>query len=203
MAMPWTSAIKHKKQLTVYTGSSLGSWAGILKDAIREFNSLSRKHQLGVTLSESSNPPTDTGGADVSVQSVNGAASFTYGGETKTGFFGGIRLHGHTWLFSRGGFIEKAAVLLPSNPHVSTPKAVRPVGSNVMKLIAIHELVHACGLENSEHSSNDIFQANPEVAAGDTAAGDKVAIKAGGKVSLMPPFVLSGPTSDHVKRLWA
>lgn len=202
MAMPWTSAIKRKKQLAVYTGSSLGSWAGILKDAIREFNSLSRKHQLGVTLIESSNPPTDSGGADISIQSANGAVSFSYGGETRNGSFSGIQMHGLTWLFSRDGFLEKAAVFLPSQPQVSTPKVVRPVGLNVMKLIAIHELVHACGLTNNEHSPNDLFQANPQVYPGDTASGDKVTIQVGAKVSLMPPFVLSGPTANHIKRLW-
>jgi|CXWL01.1.fsa_nt_gi hypothetical protein len=203
MAMPWNSAIKRKKQLAVYTGSSLGSWAGILKEAIREFNSLSRKHQLGVTLIESSNPPTDNGGADVSIQSANGAVSFSYGGETRNGSFSGIQMHGLTWLFSREGFLEKAAVFLPSQPQVSTPKVVRPVGPNVMKLIAIHELVHACGLTNHEHSPNDLFQANPQVYPGDTASGDKVTIQVGAKVSLMPPFFLSGPTVNHIRLLWA
>ena len=93
MAMAWTSAIKRKKQLAVYTGSSLGSWASIVKEAIREFNSLSQMHQLGVTLIESSNPPTNTGGADVSIQSANGAVSFSYGGVTRTGSFSGIQIH--------------------------------------------------------------------------------------------------------------
>ncbi len=202
MAMPWTSAIKRKKQLAVYTGSSLGSWAGILKDVIREFNSLSRKYQLGVTLIESSNPPTDTGGADISIQSANGAVSFSYGGVTKPGSFSGIQMHGLTLLFSRDGFIEKAAVFLPSHPQVNTPNGLRAVGPNVMKLIAIHELVHACGLTNNEHSPSDLFQANPQVYPGDTAAGDKVMIQTGGKVTGMPPFVLSSQTANHVKRLW-
>ena len=133
MPMSWTSAIKRKKQLAVYTGSSLGSWAGIVKDAVREFNSLSQMHQLGVTLIESSNPPTNTGGADVSIQSANGAVSFSYGGVTRTGSFSGIQKHGLTWLFSRDGFLEKAAVFLPSQPQVLTPNGTRAVGPNVMK----------------------------------------------------------------------
>lgn len=203
MAMPWTSAIRRKKQLAVYTGSSLGSWAGIVKDALQEFNSLSRTHQLGVTLSESSHPPTDRGGADVSLQTANGALSFSYGGTTRTGSFPGVQKHGLTLLFSRDGFIEKAAVFLPSQPQLHTPNGSRAVGPNVMKLIAIHELVHACGLENGEHSPNDLFQANPQVYPGDTAAGDKVTIPGSGKVRLMPPFVLSGPTASYIRRLWA
>jgi hypothetical protein len=111
-------------------------------------------------------------------------------------------MHGLTWLLSRDGVIEKAAVFLPSQPQVNTPNGLRAVGPNVMKLIAIHELVHACGLTNNEHSPNDLFQANPQVDHGDMAAGDKVTIQAGGKVSWMPPFVLSGPTANHIRRLW-
>ena len=202
MAMPWISSIKRKKQLGVYIGSSLGAWTGIVKEAIREFNSLSQKNQIGVTLVESNKPSTDRGGADISVQAVNGAAEYTYGGETMTGSFSGTGKHGLTWLFSRDGEIEKAAVFLPTQPQVNTPNGVRAVGPNVMKLIAIHELVHACGLTNSEHSPNDLFQANPQVDPGDTAAGDKVIIPAGDKMSRMPPFILSGPTANHIRRLW-
>jgi hypothetical protein len=204
MAIPWISTIKRKKQLAVYTGSSLGAWESIVKDAIREFNSLSRKHHLGVTLVESGSPAINTGGADVSVQAVDGTASFTYDGETRTGSFSGTAKHGLTLLFSRDGFLEKAAVFLPSHPQVNTPpdNKIRAVGPNVMKLIAIHELVHACGLENKEHSPHDLFQANPQVDTGNTAAGDKVTIQTGGKFTLMPPFVLSGPTANHIKRLW-
>lgn len=200
--IPWISPIKRKRQLAVYSDASLGVWAGIVKDAIREFNVLSRTHQLGVILVESNKPPAVIGGAEVSVQSVNGAASFSYDNETKTGSLTGTGLHGMTWLFSRDGFLEKAAVFLPSQPKINTPKTVRPVGPNVMKLIAIHELVHACGLTNSEHTNNDLFQGNPQVDPGATPAGDKVTIQTGGKVTGMPPFVLSGPTANHIKRLW-
>ena len=51
-------------------------------------------------------------------------------------------------------------------------------------------------------SPDDLFQANPQVYPGDSAAGDMVLIPAGGKNSRMPPFVLSGPTANHIKRLW-
>src|SRR5262245_8923248 len=124
MAIPWIIPIKRKKQLSVYTGSSLGAWAGIVKDAIREFNTLSQVYKLGVTLTQASVPSTSTGGADVSVQAVNGSASFNYDGETRAGSFSGTGLHGLTYLFSRDGGLEKAAVFLPSQPQVNTPQAV-------------------------------------------------------------------------------
>ena len=203
MAMPWTSAIKRKKQLVVYTGSSLGSWAGILKDAIRDFNSLSRKHQLGVTFAESSKPSTESGVADVSVEAVNGTVTHTYDGEQMSVSLNGRIMHGLTRLLSREGKIEKALIFLPRQPQVLTPtKGVQWLNVNSYLLTAIHELVHACGLTNNEHSSNDLFQANPQVDSGDTAAGDKVTIQTGGKVTGMPPFVLSGPTVNHIRLLW-
>ena len=70
-----------------------------------------------------------------------------------------------------------------------------------MKLIAAHELLHACGLENSEHTSDDLFQGTPRVDAGDTPKGDRVLIGTGPK--LMPPLVLGGSTAKNMKELWA
>src|SRR5678816_4129228 len=118
----------------------------MVKDAIREFNVLSRKHHLGVSLNVSGNPAINTGGADVSIQAAAGTAAFTDDGETRTGSFSGTAKHGLTLLFSRDGFLEKASIFLPSHPQVNTPpdNRIRPVRPNVMKLIAIHELVHAC-----------------------------------------------------------
>ena len=68
-----------------------------------------------------------------------------------------------------------------------------------MKVIATHELLHACGLDDADHSS-DLFQANPRVNPGDNAAGDKVLIGTGPKS--MPPLVLDGATAKKIQDLW-
>ena len=70
-------------------------------------------------------------------------------------------------------------------------------------MIAVHELVHACGLDNADHSTDDLFQANPQVDPGNTAAGDKMRIEAGGRMRWMPPLVLSGSTAQKIRQLWA
>ncbi len=203
MATPWTSSIKASGQLSVYSSSLTGNWAVVFGQALRDFNTLSRRHGLGVTLSPSSDPPTGSGGANVSVATGNGSVSCSYGGEAVSDSLDGTRMHGSTFLFSRGGAIEKAFIFLPSNPQVNTPRGVRAVGVNVMKLIAAHELVHACGLSNAEHSTDDLFQGSPQVDPGTTPAGDRVRIEARGRMSWMPPLVLSGPTVGHIQRLWS
>src|SRR5262249_32175359 len=111
-------------------------------------------------------------------------------------------LHGRTWLVAREGFNERAVIFLPQDPHINTPKAVRPVGASVKKIIALHELIHACGLTNAEHRSDDVFNGNPTVEPGNTAAGDKVVITVDGRKHIMPPPVLSGPTANTISRLW-
>ena len=133
---------------------------------------------------------------------ANGPISAAYDGETQTGQFDGGRLHGLTLLFARvpGNVLEKAFIYLPSEPKVNTPKGQRPVGAGVMKVIAAHELLHACGLENADHAS-DLFQANPRVDAGNIAMQDKVLIGTGPRN--MPPLHLDGATAKNIKDLWS
>ncbi len=203
MATPWTSSIRGRGQLTVYSSSLSGNWAVVFGQALREFNTLSGRHGLGVTLSPSSVPSTGSGGTDVSVATGSGSVSCSHGGAAVSDSLDGTRMHGSTFLFSRDGAIEKAFIFLPSHPQVNTPRGVRAVGVNVMKVIAVHELVHACGLSNAEHSTDDLFQGSPQVDPGSTAAGDRVRIEARGRMSWMPPLVLSGSTVGHIRRLWS
>lgn len=70
-----------------------------------------------------------------------------------------------------------------------------------MKVIAAHEFLHACGLEDADHVSDDLFQANPRIDSGTGAAGDKVLIGVGPRK--MPPLYLGGKTTKNIKDLWA
>lgn len=202
MANPWTDSVKKTAQLSVYAASIKGAWGALFREALREFNNLSRTHGLGVTIGQSSDTPTDSGGANVGVEAANGQISCSYDGEQVSEAFDGRRMHGRTFLFSRDGKIEKAFVFLPSQPQINTPNGIRAVGANIMKLIAVHELVHTCGLSNSEHSTDDLFQASPNVDPGSTGAKDRVIIKSGNRQTFMPPLVLSGSTVRHIKELW-
>jgi hypothetical protein len=198
MATPWISSTQQQGKLSVLVGASMtGAWAGVFRHALSEFNALARRQGLGVTLVTAG-----SGEADVTVATASGQISVSYGGAQRSEAFDGRRLHGATLLFSRDGAIEKAFVFLPSQPQVNTPRGVRPVGANVLKVIAVHELVHACGLENSDHSTDDLFQGNPQVDPGSTAAGDKVRIEDGGRMRWMPPLILSGSTAQKLRQLW-
>jgi hypothetical protein len=183
--------------------SLAGSWAHIFRDALHDFNLLSSTHRLGVTIALSKRASNEQEGVNLSVQTADGPISASYGSATRTGNFDGTRLHGLTLLFSRQpeNVLEKAYIYLPSQPKVNTPKGLRPAGAGVMKVIAVHELFHACGLENANHSSDDLFQGTPRVDAGDTAKGDRVLIGTGPKA--MPPLYLSGTTAKSIKDLWA
>jgi len=196
MPDPWIDSVKSSGQLSVHS-TLAGSWRTLFADALREFNTLSAGHRLGVTLTA-----TTESGANVEVQTGNGAISCTYAGATARGVLSGQMMHGRSFLFSVGGKVEKAHVYVPSGPLVNTPRGQRPVGTNVMKLILVHELVHACGLTNDEHSRDDLFQASPQVDPGTNASDDRVRIESGGRMSWMPPLVLSATTVTAIKSLW-
>ena len=76
---------------------------------------------------------------------ANGQFSSTYEGVTQAGTLDGNLMHGMTFQYQIDGKLEKAFVFLPRSPMVNTPRNRRAVGGNVMKLIAVHEFVHACG----------------------------------------------------------
>ncbi len=200
--IPWTDSVRQSGKLTIYIGALAGTWAHVFREALHEFNTLSAGNKLGVTVVESKHAPDDKDGANVSVQTANGPVSATYDNDTQTRNLSGGGLHGRTLLFRRDppGVLEKAFVFLPNQPLVNTPAKQRPVGAGVMKLIAVHELFHACGLEDGDHATA-LFQANPRTAYGDTPAADKILIGTGPKA--MPPILLDGVTAKNVKDLWS
>ena len=54
MPNPWVDSVKRTGQLSIYTGDSVtGPWAAAVRDAINEFNALSRRNRLGLALTES------------------------------------------------------------------------------------------------------------------------------------------------------
>lgn len=92
-------------------------------------------------------------------------------------------------------------MFLPAHPKISTPSAWRPVGPKVLTLIAVHELLHACGLEDGDHVPSGLFQASPSVDYGDTAIADRTRVQPGVD-RFMPPFVLDDVSVQTLKSLW-
>ncbi len=204
MAIPWNDGVRQRRQLAIYVSPSLGgSWAAMFREARDAFNALSRHHGLGVTLSRAAAAPADDGGGgDVAVSTAAGQVTLDYGGARQDRAFSGTIMHGLTLQASRGGSIEKAFVYLPAHPQVNTPAGMRPVGPPVMRLIAVHELVHVCGLENRDHSTDDLFQGTPQVDPGTHPAQDRIRIGTGYPMRWMPPLVLGGTTVGRIRGLW-
>jgi len=89
------------------------------------------------------------------MQVSTGSTTFEYGGTSYPGpVLVKSQLHGRTRLFgSSEDGTDKAAVFLPSDPQ-SAPMFIRgrevyeKASLDMMKIIAVHELIHACGLED-------------------------------------------------------
>ena len=206
MPVSWNHATKRGGKLLVYFDPALSKtvWGGVIDSCLKEFNLLSRNNRLGVTLEKSKDAPVVGGGsAHVSVTTGNGKIDFDYDGEKDSTTLIGITMHGRTFLPQRNGVIEKAYVYLPATPLISTPQGPRPVGPTIMKLIAVHEFVHATGLLNSDHNGEDLFQASPSVDYGSSAAHDRAKGARGGRTTWMPPLFLSASTARAIADNWS
>ena len=205
MAQQWIGSVRSRGTLRVYfaEGARGSVWTTITSQALATFNQLSSRHHLGVRLETTTEAPTEDAGADVNVDTAASQISFSYGGEQVTTAFSATRLHGHTHLISRErSGIEKAFISLPATPQINTPRGLRAVGNGVKLVICVHELIHACGLSNSDHSSDDVFQAMPEVDPGTRDTQDRVRIVSRRSSRSMPPVMLGSTTVQRVRALW-
>jgi hypothetical protein len=164
-------------------------------------------HKLKVVPEKSKDPPVE-GRADahVSVTTGSGKIDFEYDGEKDSVTLIGTAMHGRTFLGQRNGEIEEAYIYLPPTPLVNTPTTTRPVGPAIMKLIAVHEFLHACGLLNADHNMNgeDLFQPGPSVDYGiKGAAHDRAKGQHAGKTVWMPPLFLAPTTARAVADNWS
>lgn len=204
MAMEWIDSIKESGKLSVYDGIGGGRWANVFRKALDEFNKLSKRYGLGIRVNRAGGE----GEAQVLMRLAAGAAAFEYDRTTYSSVFDKNKMHGSTHLVSRKGEpnVEKAFIFLPSEPQISTPNGIRHAGINILTFIAVHELIHACGLHDSDHGIDGVFYSNPGAYPGDTAKQDKVTVtrKVGSKlkISMMPELFLDNATVGTIQRLW-
>jgi hypothetical protein len=100
MPNPWTDSVKQTRQFTYDLSGVSGLWLTAAQDAVREFNAVSGQHPPGVTYVQTDQAPTDTGGANISIATANGALTFSDSGSHQTTVKGGA-LQGSTLLISR------------------------------------------------------------------------------------------------------
>jgi hypothetical protein len=215
MAIPWKDQIKALKQLTIFPTAKVtgGPWASVFKNALDEFNKLSRAHNLGVTFKKAETPPDTSGpgGADVQFDTVNGTATFTALNTTSSLTLDGNALEGHTQTLaesfsgpqgSSSPRIAKAFIFVPSTPKFGGASS-RVVGDPVKLVIAVHELIHACGLQNSDHSTGanaDVFFSIPSSRERVRPADDRLVV--GNPSKELPPIFLNGSTVQLIKATW-
>lgn len=170
MAMPWTRRVKRTGTLTVYNNMSVGQWANIYTLAFQAFNDLSARHGLKVKLTET----TEKDRADVVMSLLDDEA------------FKGL-VHGKARLSHMNGQLVGVEVRLPSQPAQNHP--------DVLTFIALHELVHACGLENGDHDNDGVFMTLPNIRDGKIWASQDS--------KKMPPFFLAPSTISKINALWS
>jgi hypothetical protein len=199
MAKPWIDSVKKAGKLTVFNSIG-GKWSSLFQTSFDEFNKLLKGSGLSLTFEKAADAKT----ANVVVQTSDGPATFEFEGNSYSKEFSGKGLHGYTGQIYRPDDpkIEKAFVFLPNTPQMNTPKGQRPTGINVMKCILIHEFIHACGLENNDHSKDDIFNGFPQTNYGNKPDDDKIGITKDGNYVWFPPIFLSSSTVGKIKALW-
>jgi len=177
-ATPWHKKIRATGKLYVYDEISLGRWSTVFLPALESFN----KHlkPAGVQLEQA----TTKGKANVVMKLMASTASH---GKASMGV-------NHPAM----DVIMEAEIFLPDDPHVrdSTGESVA-ASVEVMRIIAVHELIHAAGLSNSDHGGDGVFYSPLMHRDGKLYVPQK-----GRNQNLMPPIRV-GPSIVHkVKKLW-
>lgn len=207
MASPWEDSIRKSKQLTICPGAGIAnsSWAAILPEAVKDFNALSAANKLGVTFVQSSTPPDPSGpaGADVLFEAASGTVKFVSFGTNFSLTVDGLALIGHTrqvkTVFGTVEKIAKAFIFVPATPQGGSGKNKREVGPGVKLVMAVHEMIHACGLTNADHGTDDVFFGSPQLRMGSKAADDKIEASS---TAIMPPTVMSAATAKLIQSVW-
>ncbi|MGI8639256.1 MAG: hypothetical protein ACR2MG_04810 [Pyrinomonadaceae bacterium] len=193
MSKPWISSVKDTGKLKIYNELA-GKWKIIFHLALESFKTLGLSVNIEKTVNKEQ--------ANVLMRLANKVAKYDYDEQSFTQPFSGTALHGLTMQLSRDGEIEKAVIFLPETPQTSVgyirgKLVVESVSQDIMLGIAVHELIHACGLENSDHADNGIFYFPLAI------SGKKLIVPEKDKNNKpMPPFFLSPITISKVQSLW-
>ena len=233
MPTPWFPNVRNSHRLTVFATNAVtqGPWSSVFTNALREFNRLSSTMRLGVTFvqDQSLGPPDPTSmtsGANVKFDAANGTVHEVvlknkFGDVINefTETFGGTEMHGLTmppqWENGQGVRQQfRAYIYVPTAPTVNVgpggQQRQRAVGDGIKLFIAVHELIHACGLSNQDHSPGgtpDFFIGQPQPAPGATPDRDKLNIQLQPSKNLPsdppnPPLFLTDRTANLIRSIW-
>jgi hypothetical protein len=192
MGTAWINGVQSSKQLTVFKAPNVfAGWSTALSTALTRFNDLSTKLTLGVkfVMTSTAPDPNTTSGANVQFATANGAYAVQGMGAQVTGTLAGTANSGETRQVILNGQLAKAFVFVPA----------RSQHHDFMKVcMAVHELIHAAGLHNSDHSSDadpDVFCSSLTPAGGGVQCG----LFAN---RTMPPIWMTLRTAQKIQALW-
>ena len=222
--IPWRDEVKRTGKLTLALDPSIGQhgWAKPFQDGVAVFNAL----RLAVTYELT----TDQAKANVVAQAKTEKFKFGYDdGEFKKEeeeyAFDGTSVHGHCSVLSGNVRnrttrsyelrVIRAFIFVPAKPSAA-PFRRGIVGDPVKMVVAVHEMVHACGLDNDHHTVDDVFcwpkpsydAQDPDKDRVEAYTGRRENKMIAGKpvphpvMISMPPIVLNGPTQEKIRRLW-
>ncbi|GJE60928.1 hypothetical protein [Methylobacterium trifolii] len=192
----------HPSPLAVFAkgGFSGGSWATVMGDAMKIFNTLMATNGVNVSLSDAK----DEASAQIVVDAVAKQASFSYRGATYSKAFSGDGMHGLTVAVSDQGtgLIDRQFVFVPATPRAdASNQKSRQVGPEVRRFILVHEFIHAAGLSNDEHTLEDVFCYPGEFVEGRSAGADRLQ-PWGGLGKPMPPYTINAKTVANLQKAW-
>lgn len=200
MAIKWTPLIRKTGKLRIILDKSIaGSWTLPMRGAIAIFNMYSVNQKFGVVFEETLDPKA----AQVQFSSLPG--NDLHGSMTP------IRESHDLDDPNPVDLLARAIIRVPAAPLIGGSSS-RPVGDPLKLMLALHELIHACGLSDADHtlSANpDAFATGFSVSAGKAGNGvdDQFQL---GSIKLPPhvgdpnPHHLIGTTTGNlIRKNWA
>ncbi|HXN88091.1 MAG TPA: hypothetical protein VN890_01850 [Methylocella sp.] len=213
----WHDSITKNKTLIIYPTPAVKTfqWYLVFKNAIKEFNNF----KAGVTFTiEEKIPPEQKQdwkecwpGTNVQFDVCVGKTEYTACNQKQgpviieDGLCKGTTLPVEVYARSEKGTQHlvrvKAFIMMPPHP-ISTVKDPsghkRLVGDGVKLVMAVHELIHACGLNKHSNQDVDVFSATFVSKLGPS---DKQDVAMFGQRE-MPPISLSDETASRIQKIW-
>jgi hypothetical protein len=203
----WYDRARDARQLTVFAGDTLkrSLWGRLFPRVIADFNTFSNQQKFGVTLTQSQTAPAeaenDFSGADVRFEAGD-TFQFKAAGQSLTVAIDPL-VQGKTrtlaWDFGKGGQIRKACILMRARPMADD--FPRVIGDPCLIAFAIHECIHAIGLNDHTAGGGDLLEQTPQLRTGarDKPDEDKFEVNGGKRI---PPLFLLSATLGRIQKLW-